>query len=76
MDTYGEIDGALADDVPRVVASAKFGIGAPVRHRVGTPPHEERCPLHGARRAAVGAHATDDSAAKLMPRHQMLGAPA
>ena len=34
MDTHGEFDGALADDVPRVIASAKFGIGAPVRHRV------------------------------------------
>ena len=34
MDTYGEVDGALANDVPRVIASAKFGIGAPVRHRV------------------------------------------
>ena len=34
MDTHGEFDGALAEDGPRVIASAKFGIGAPVRHRV------------------------------------------
>ena len=34
MDTHGDFDGVLAEGVPRVIASAKFGIGAPVRHRV------------------------------------------
>ena len=34
MDTHSEFDSGLAEDVPRVIASAKFGIGSPVRHRV------------------------------------------
>ena len=34
MDTHSEFDGGLVADVPRVIASAKFGIGAAVRHRV------------------------------------------
>ena len=34
MDTHSEFGGGLVADVPRVIASAKFGIGAAVRHRV------------------------------------------
>ena len=34
MDTHGELDGVITEDGPCVIASAKFGIGAAVRHRV------------------------------------------
>ncbi len=35
MEHFGDIDGALgAQPVPRVIASAKFEIGMPVKHRV------------------------------------------
>lgn len=34
MDNYGEFESGYPEDVPRVIASAKFEIGAPVRHRV------------------------------------------
>jgi len=33
MDSFSDIDSVFPEDVPRVIASAKFEIGAPVRHR-------------------------------------------